>query len=97
MTMTFETAELRDACEADQNILNKLTAVREDAPGYGKPGPENLNAHARHAHIYNGVAVAWVYRGTPLGVDQHILALGRKDDKAKKGFSDYDWDRWGNI
>lgn len=97
MAMTYETPELRGACEADQNILNKLTTVREDAPGYGTPGPENLNAHARHAHIYNGVGVAWVYGGTPLGVDQHVLALGRKDDKAKNGFSGYDWDKWGRI
>ena len=96
MAMTFETPNLKKACEADLNILNKLTTIRTDAPTYGTPGPTNLDAHARHAHVYNQFGIAWVYRGVPLGLHQHILALGKKNNKAKKGNSDYDWDKNGN-
>ena len=97
MAMTFETAKLRTACEADQDILNKLTIIRTDAPTYGTPGPSALHAQARHAHITNQTGVAWVYGGSPLGSDQHILALGTKNNKAKPGNSQYDWDKFGNI
>lgn len=97
MTMTFETAKLRDACNADQDILNKLTIIRSDAPTYGDPGPENLGDHTRHAHITNTLGVAWRYQGTPLGSDQHILALGKKNNKAKSGNSQYDWDENGKV
>jgi hypothetical protein len=96
MAMTYETPQLRQACEADQNILNKLSIIRTDAPMYGTPGPENLDPHARHAHVYNQIGVAWVYRGFPIGSDQHILALGKKNNKAKPGNSEYDWDNKGN-
>jgi hypothetical protein len=94
--MTYETPQLKQACEADQNILNKLSTIRTDAPTYGTPGPGNLDAQARHAHVYNQIGVAWVYRGSPVGSDQHILALGKKDDKAKPGNSGYAWDKKGN-
>jgi hypothetical protein len=97
MAMTYETAELRTACEADQSILNKLTEVRSRAPEYGTKGPTALHAHAKHAHLTNDTGVAWVYRGSPVGSDQHILALGRKNNKAKPGNSQYDWDKFGNI
>jgi hypothetical protein len=56
-----------------------------------------LHAHAKHAHLTNDTGVAWVYRGSPVGSDQHILALGRKNNKAKPGNSQYDWDKFGNI
>jgi|LNFM01.1.fsa_nt_gb hypothetical protein len=97
MAMTYETAKLRTACEADQDILNKLTIVRTDAPTYGKPGPTALNAQARHAHITDKIGVAWVYAGSPLGTDQHILALGKKNNKAKPGNSEYDWSKFGSV
>ena len=96
MTMTFATQKLKEACEADQNILNKLTIIRTDAPSYGTPGPTNLHAQAKHAHITNNTGVAWVYGGTPLGSDQIILALGRKSDRAGNGSSGYIWDTNGN-
>jgi hypothetical protein len=96
MAMTYETAQLRTACEADQSILNKLTEVRTRAPGYGTPGPSALDAHAKHAHLTNDTGIAWVYRGKN-GADQHILALGRKDDKAKPNNSKYRWDKFGDI
>ncbi len=96
MAMTYETLELRRACEADQNILNKLTTIRQDGPTYGTPGPVSLSPHARHAHVYNQVGVAWTYGGSPLGADQHVLALGKKNDKAKPNNSKYDWDKKGN-
>lgn len=95
MTMTFETQALKDACEADQNILNKLTVIRTDAPDYGTPGPTALDANAKHAHVYNAVGVAWVYRGTLAAPQPHILALGRKNDKASAGNSKYDWSKKG--
>ena len=97
MAMTYNTPALRLACEASQDILNKLTTVRTDAPTYGTPGPTNLHAHARHAHITNQIGVAWQYAGVPLGTDQHILALGKKNNKAKPGNSQYDWDIHGNV
>jgi hypothetical protein len=97
MAMTYETPQLRNACEADPSILNKLTEVRTRAPGYGTPGPTALDAHAKHAHLGNQTGVAWVYRGSPVGSDQHILALGTKNNKAKPGNSQYDWDKFGNI
>jgi hypothetical protein len=97
MAMTFETPQLKLACEADQNILNKLTTVRTDAPTYGTPGPSALDAQARHAHITNQTGVAWVYGGSPLGANQHILALGKKNNKAKPGHSQYDWDKFGKV
>jgi hypothetical protein len=96
MAMTYETAELRATCEADQSILNKLTEVRTRAPGYGTPGPTALDPHAKHAHLTNDTGVAWVYRGKD-GIDQHILALGRKNDKARPNNSKYDWNKFGNI
>jgi hypothetical protein len=97
MAMTFETAKLKVACEADASILNKLTTVRTDAPTYGTPGPTALDPQARHAHVTNQIGVAWVYGGNPLGTDQHILALGKKNNKAKPGNSQYDWDKQGAV
>jgi len=96
MAMTYETAQLRNACEADQSILNKLTEVRTRAPGYGTPGPSALDPHAKHAHLTNDTGIAWVYQGQN-GVNQHILALGRQKDNAKPGNSGYAWDKFGNI
>jgi hypothetical protein len=96
MAMTYETAQLRNACEADQSILNKLTEVRTRAPGYGTRGPSALDPHAKHAHLTNDTGIAWVYRGQN-GVDQHILALGRKTDRPKANNSGYAWDKFGNI
>ena len=60
------------------------------------PARRIWNLHARHAHVYNQFGVAWVYRGVPLGLHQHILALGKKNNKAKTGNSGYDWDKNGN-
>jgi hypothetical protein len=96
MAMTFETQKLKEACEADKNILNKLTTIRTDGPTYGTPGPTNLHAQARHAHVYSQFGIAWYYGGSPLGLHQHILALGKKNNKAKPGNSEYDWDKNGN-
>jgi hypothetical protein len=98
MTMTYATPQLKQACEADQNILNKLSIIKTDAPVYGTPGPGpvNLDKHAKHTHVYNQIGVAWVYGGSPVGSDQHILALGKKNDKAKPGNSGYAWDKKGN-
>ena len=45
----------------------------------------------------NQIGVAWIYRGSPLGSDQHILALGRKNNKAKPGNSEYDWSKTGKV
>lgn len=95
MSMTFATAELKQACMGDASIMTKLTTIRTDAPAYGTPGPEALDAHARHAHLTNQTGIAWIYRGRPLGADQHILALGRKNNKAKPGHSQYDWSAHG--
>jgi hypothetical protein len=97
MTMHYATQDLRNACEADANILNKLTVVRTDGPAYGTPGPSALDAQARHAHVYADIGVAWRYAGTPLGSDQFILALGRKNDKAAQGNSGYKWSATGRI
>jgi hypothetical protein len=95
--MTYETPDLKRACEANKEILNKLTIVRTDAPRYGTPGPSALHAQARHAHVTNQIGVAWIYRGSPLGTDQHILALGKKNNKAKPGNSEYDWSKTGKV
>ncbi|PCE65285.1 hypothetical protein [Salinivibrio sp. YCSC6] len=94
MTMTYATQKLKEACEADINILNKLTEVKDRAPNYDTPGPRNLDQHAKHAHITNNTGIAWVY--TNDGNDQHILALGRKSDGAGSGNSGYIWDKNGN-
>ncbi|MEP7730458.1 hypothetical protein [Marinomonas primoryensis] len=96
MAMTYATQKLRDACEADQKILNKLNIIKDDAPTYGTPGPTNLDAQAKHAHITNQTGIAWIYGGAPIGSDQLILALGRKSDKAGNGSSGYIWDKNGN-
>ena len=45
----------------------------------------------------NQIGVAWIYRGSPLGSDQHILALGRKNNKDKPGNSEYDWSKTGKV
>jgi len=95
--MTYATPDLKRACDASREILNKLTIVRTDAPRYGTPGPTALDPQARHAHVTNQIGVAWVYRGSPLGTDQHILALGKKNNKAKPGNSDYDWSKTGKV
>lgn len=95
MTMTYATQSLREACEKDQKILNKLSIIKTDAPNYGTPGPTNLDAHAKHAHITNQTGIAWIYGGTPIGSDQFILALGRKKDNAGNGSSGYIWDKNG--
>ena len=97
MAMTYETVKLQEACTADQDIVNKLLIIAADGPAYGTPGPTNLNAQAKHAHVTNQTGVAWVYRGNPLGTDQHILALGKKSDRAGKGNSGYNWDKRGKI
>lgn len=97
MAMTYETTKLQEACTGDQDIVNKLLIIASDGPEYGTPGPTSLHAQARHAHITNQTGVAWVYRGTPLGTDQHILALGKKNNKAPKGNSQYNWDKKGKL
>ena len=97
MAMTYATPALKQACDANQEILKKLTIVRTDAPRYGTPGPTSLNAQARHAHVTNQIGVAWVYGGSPLGTDQLILALGKKDNKAKPNNSGYAWDKTGKV
>ncbi len=97
MTMTFETAQLKQACMDDPSIMTKLSTIRTDAPGFGTPGPESLEAHARHVHVLNETGIAWVYGGHPVGKDQRILALGRKDNKARRGNSGYYWNKFGDI
>ncbi len=39
MAMTYATPALKQACNANPEILKKLTIVRTDAPKYGTPGP----------------------------------------------------------
>ena len=97
MTMRYSTPALKSACDRSPDILKKLTIVRTDAPKYGTPGPTALHAQARHAHVTNQIGVAWVYEGSPLGTDQLILALGKKNNKAKPGNSEYDWDKNGKV
>jgi hypothetical protein len=97
MPMTFETPQLKQRCLEDKDVMEKLTMIRTDAPTYGTPGPTALDAKARHHHLTDKTGIAWVYRGNPVGEDQHILALGRKNNKAKPNNSQYDWDKRGNI
>ena len=97
MAMTYETPKLLEACNADQDIVSKLLIVASDGPEYGTPGPTSLHPQARHAHITNQTGVAWVYGGSPLGTNQHVLALGKKNNKAGKGSSGYNWDKKGKI
>lgn len=97
MTMTFATSDLKEACEADQNILNKLTTIRQDGPNYGTPGPTALDRQAKHTHVTNTIGIAWTYGGSPVGEDQHILALGKKSDRAKPNNSGYSWDSRGRV
>lgn len=96
MTMTFETQDLKDACEAHPLILGKLTEIKDRAPVYGTPGPTALHADAKHAHIGSKTGVAWYYHGDK-GCHQHILALGKKNDNAGSGTSQYDWSKKGDV
>jgi hypothetical protein len=95
MAQTFETVRLQNACQADQDILNKLATIGTDGPSYGTPGPRSLGPHARHAHVTNISAIAWTPTGLPIGADQHILALGQKSGQAGKFDSGYKWSKNG--
>gem|GEM_PF-3119243 len=97
MALTYATPKLQTACQGDQMIMNKIAIIVSDNPMYGTPGPTGLSPQAKHAHYTNGFGVAWKYGGVPFGADVHILALGKKDNKAAANMSQYAWSDKGKV
>lgn len=93
MHVTFETSALKDNVMLDDQAMNKLTEIKQNGVGWGTPGPKNLYGSALHCHYSYSHGMAFVWRTC----DLHILALGKKNSKAKSGNSGYDWSTTGDI
>ena len=100
--VTFATDELRDKFKGNEDYSDKINEIVDRATAYGKEGPKNLGSDVKHCHITDQVGIAWRYlSGAFKNPKQEpfaeILALGRKNEKAKPGNSGYEWSKKGDI
>lgn len=94
----YANPKLQEVCEASKGIREKLLSIEASPGTYGTSGPSKYHKHARHAHLNNTTGICWmpVPDGNG-GFSALIMALGEKNNQAKPGFSQYDWDPKGKI
>ena len=95
ITMAWRTQAINGDVLAKKKLDEIVAEGYPDGKSHSTPGPRSQASDALHRHYGYELALAFNYSSS--GDTLHVLALGKKNDKAKQGNSGYDWSDKGKV